>query len=143
MSGRGRKDSKKQKKSPIKRDPEKKKRGRKESKTSGVKDEKSALATAEVKARIIREGAFQGPLAGKPSMIQSSYGKKGNFELVAPISIGGLAYYWRDNDQDDLPWLGPMKFDIAVSQEVHSSGVGAILAITADHGMRFIGDSPE
>ncbi|MDD1757273.1 MAG: hypothetical protein LUQ22_00885 [Methanotrichaceae archaeon] len=112
MSGRGRKDSKKQKDLPIRKDPERKKKGRKGSKMSRIKEDKSALATAEVKARIIEEGgAFRGPLAGKPSMIQSTYGKKGNFELVSPISTGGLAYYWRENDQDDLPWLGPMKFD--------------------------------
>src|SRR5438270_766100 len=33
-----------------------------------------------------------------PALIQSRYGERGNFELVTPAKDGGLAHYWRDND---------------------------------------------
>jgi hypothetical protein len=39
--------------------------------------------------------------------VQSSHGGKGNFEVVAPRSGGGLAHWWRDNDDPDRPWRGP------------------------------------
>jgi hypothetical protein len=35
---------------------------------------------------------------GIPSLIQSTYGNKGNFELVVPITDGGFMYYYRDNN---------------------------------------------
>ena len=38
---------------------------------------------------------------------QSSFGGKGNFELVVPKSSGGFDYYWRENDANGLPWHGP------------------------------------
>ena len=49
-------------------------------------------------------------VSGTPSMIQSTFGNKGNFELVVPMASGGLAYYWRDNDDDRLSWHGPLMF---------------------------------
>jgi Domain of unknown function (DUF1929)/Glyoxal oxidase N-terminus len=39
--------------------------------------------------------------------VQSSHGRKGNFEVVVPRSGGGLAHWWRDNDDPDRPWRGP------------------------------------
>lgn len=45
-------------------------------------------------------------ISSKPSgfLIQSSYGEKGNFEVVAPLANGnGFANLWRDNDKD-LTW---------------------------------------
>jgi len=45
-----------------------------------------------------------------PSLIQSSFGSQGNFELVAPKRSGGLAHFHRDNDAPDLPWNGPANF---------------------------------
>ncbi len=49
-------------------------------------------------------------VAGTPSMILSTFGNEGNFELVVPMASGGLAYYWRDNDDDRLSWHGPLMF---------------------------------
>jgi hypothetical protein len=46
----------------------------------------------------------RGPFIGKPSLIQSTYGNKGNFELIVPLSTGGLAHYTRNNDVEDFPW---------------------------------------
>jgi len=48
--------------------------------------------------------------AGIPSLIQSRFGIKGNFELVTPTTGGGLAHYWRNNDAPGLPWNGPTPF---------------------------------
>jgi hypothetical protein len=49
-------------------------------------------------------------VARTPSMIQSTFGNEGNFELVVPLASGGLAYYWRDNDDAHLHWYGPFMF---------------------------------
>jgi hypothetical protein len=63
-------------------------------------------------------GLWQGPfdlvadsmpvtgVAGNPAFIQGRHGVKGNFELVVPLATGGLAHYWRDNDDvaHQLPW---------------------------------------
>jgi Domain of unknown function (DUF1929)/Glyoxal oxidase N-terminus len=39
--------------------------------------------------------------------VQSNHGVKGNFELVVPRSGGGLAHWFRKNDDPGLPWSGP------------------------------------
>jgi hypothetical protein len=45
-----------------------------------------------------------------PTLIQSGFGNRGNFEVVVPHSTGGLAHFWRDNDAAGLPWHGPTAF---------------------------------
>jgi len=50
------------------------------------------------------------PMSNKLSLIQSTYGKKGNFELVVPLATGGLAHYSRNNDHEGLPWSKPVIF---------------------------------
>jgi hypothetical protein len=47
-----------------------------------------------------------GAVSGNPAMIQSTFGQKGNFELVAPVIQGGLAHVWRDNDRG-ANWVMP------------------------------------
>jgi hypothetical protein len=47
---------------------------------------------------------------GIPSMIQSNNGDRGNFELVVPHQDGGLTHWWRNNDDGNLPWIGPLRF---------------------------------
>jgi hypothetical protein len=63
--------------------------------------------------------AWHGPytiasgVTGTPSFVQArpgTYGTKGNYELVVPLESGGLAHYYRDNDQPGLPWHGPFTF---------------------------------
>ena len=49
-------------------------------------------------------------LGGTLSLIQGKFGTKGNLELTAPLVGGGLAHYWRNNDQADLPWSAPTVF---------------------------------
>jgi hypothetical protein len=44
---------------------------------------------------------------GVPSFLQAkpgTYGTKGNYELVTPLSSGGMAHFFRDNDNPSLPW---------------------------------------
>ncbi len=54
------------------------------------------------------EASFQ--VTGNPALIQSRYGTKGNFELVAPSASGGLLHFWRNNDSGSLPWSGATHF---------------------------------
>lgn len=54
-------------------------------------------------------------------LIQSRSGIKGNFEMVTPMAGGGLAHYWRNNDDPSLPWSGPTMF---------GAGLGNIDAVT-------------
>jgi len=42
--------------------------------------------------------------AGIPSLMQSAYGQAGGFELLTPVTDGGMAHLWRDNDAPDRPW---------------------------------------
>lgn len=43
-------------------------------------------------------------ISGAPALLQSNFGQKGNFELVAPLAAGGLGTWWRNNDLATLPW---------------------------------------
>lgn len=46
---------------------------------------------------------------GRPALIQSAYGVRGNFEVVVAKSDGSLAHYWRNNDDQALAWnVGPV-----------------------------------
>src|SRR5215203_2105290 len=45
------------------------------------------------------------------ALIQSRSGRHGNFEVVIPWPNGGLAHFWRNNDeQPAFPWHGPNFF---------------------------------
>lgn len=77
------------------------------------KPEKAAEGMkAESPKRMLTPGeiAAQNPFVGVPSMIWSTYGSRGNFDLVVPLANGGMAHYWRDNDDEALPWHGPEVF---------------------------------
>jgi hypothetical protein len=43
-------------------------------------------------------GNFQ--ITGPTSLIQSNYGHKGNFEVIASNS-----HWWRNNDDTQMPWI--------------------------------------
>ena len=55
-------------------------------------------------------------VTGSPSLVQSNFGSRSNFELVAPLATGGLGHWWRDNDTAGLPWHGPTVFGQSVGQ---------------------------
>jgi hypothetical protein len=50
------------------------------------------------------------------TFVQSNFGNPGNFELVVPVASGGFAHYWRNNDDLELPWYGPVKFGDATDR---------------------------
>jgi hypothetical protein len=57
---------------------------------------------------LVSDGVTVTRVTGNPVLIQSKFGAKGNFELVVPLATGGVAAYWRDNDNASLPWHGPV-----------------------------------
>jgi hypothetical protein len=59
---------------------------------------------------IVADGVPIAGVTGNPVLIQSRCGNKGNFELVTPVASGGLAHYWRNNDDPAIPWHGPTIF---------------------------------
>jgi hypothetical protein len=61
-------------------------------------------------------------VAGNPVLIQSTFGTKGNFELLIPLAAGGFGAYFRDNDNASLPWHGP----IAVEASTHFEAISLI-----------------
>jgi len=61
---------------------------------------------------LVDDGITVTGLTGNPVLIQSRFGTKGNFELLAPLAGGGVAAYWRDNDNASLPWHGPVVVEV-------------------------------
>jgi len=53
-------------------------------------------------------------VTGNPILIQSKFGKQGNFELVVPAANGGLLHFWRNNDAAGSPWSTPTAFGQSV-----------------------------
>lgn len=49
-------------------------------------------------------------VSGVPGFTQSRYGTKGNFEVVVPLQSGGLAHFFRDNDDAALRWHQAPRF---------------------------------
>jgi hypothetical protein len=47
---------------------------------------------------------------GIPAFLQSTHGGQGHFEVVVPVSTGGLAHLRRDNDSPDLHWFSHAAF---------------------------------
>ncbi len=43
-------------------------------------------------------------VSGNPALIQGRFNIRGNFELVVPLASGGIAHYWRDNDDPRPSW---------------------------------------
>jgi len=87
----------------------------KKEKETGIEMKSEKPAEVQIKEPPKRKGvaeetAVLGPFVGVPSMIWSTYGNRGNFELVVPLANGGMAHYWRDNDNEMLPWNGPEVF---------------------------------
>jgi hypothetical protein len=72
------------------------------------KDEKSAKFEEQSSTKIEsaseqKDATSRGPFSGRHSLIQSTYGNKGNFELIVPLATGGMAHYTRHNDIEELP----------------------------------------
>jgi hypothetical protein len=76
-------------------------------------------------------GPFSLPMTGVtgfPVLIQSRFGTQGNFELVAAMQDGGLAHFWRNNDDPSYPWSGPTLFGGELGQ------VGGVTMIQSNFG---------
>jgi hypothetical protein len=97
------------------------------------------MQAPEVKAQSF---AWHGPtmtiatgVTGNPSLVQAkpgTYGTMGNYELVTPLSSGGIGHFFRDNDDPALPWSGPFTF--ATDQ----GAVGAVSLIQSNFSTQFV-----
>ena len=80
-------------------------------------------------------GAWNGPttfasgVSGAPSLIQGPFGSPGNFEVVTPLAVGGMAHYWRDNSNPKQPWNLAAWFG--------SGNVGGVSLIHSNYGNNF------
>jgi hypothetical protein len=110
MPEKTRKEPKKPKGTLKGKDNEQKRKTRKKQTPAKAKEEMASTALEPKSALVREEITLRGPVYGSPSLIQSTYGNKGNFELVVPLASGGLAHYWRNNDDERLPWNGPITF---------------------------------
>jgi hypothetical protein len=72
-----------------------------------------------------------GNAAGNPVLIHGTFGTKGNFEVVVPLADGGVAHYWRDNDNPAQPWNGPLRIPLALPR---IQAVGLIQSTYGDPG---------
>lgn len=58
------------------------------------------------------------PTRSSGILTQSNWGTKGNFEVVAPVGLGGMVHLWRNNDAAGYPWSGPAWFGAGPVQAV-------------------------
>jgi len=65
---------------------------------------------------------------GNPALIQDSFGAVGNYDVVVPSVDGGLAHFWRDNDAQGFPWIGPTIFAVELGE------VGGVALIQSNFG---------
>ena len=76
----------------------------------GLESESAIIPTVVALPESNRSPLPLGGVSGVPILIQSRFGNKGNFELLTPMASGGLAHYWRNNDDPFVPWFGPIRF---------------------------------
>ena len=76
----------------------------------GLESESPIIPTVVALPESNRSPLPLGGVSGVPTLIQSRCGNKGNFELLTPMASGGLAHYWRNNDDPFVPWFGPIRF---------------------------------
>lgn len=80
-----------------------------------------------------------GAAAGAPSLIQSSAGRTGNFELLTGAEDGGLDLYWRHNDDVLLPWRGPQRIAGGTGDVTGVSLIQSRLRTPGDLEAAFVG----
>ena len=83
-------------------------------------------------------------VSGPPGFIQSGGGQQGDFEIVAPLSGGGLAHYRRENE-DKEAWQAPTRFGAVEASAAaliqNSAGQLEAMALGPDRSLtRFVRD---
>ena len=75
--------------------------------------------------------------SGVPSLVQSRYGSRGNFELLFPSTGVGLMHMWRNHDVAGFPWSNPRQIlpelghvdAVSLIQGSRGGGVGSLEAV--------------
>jgi hypothetical protein len=70
-------------------------------------------------------------VAGNPAMVQSTFGRRGNFDLVVPSAFAGITHVWRDNDAFGFPWRDPFQTAHSLG---HVDAVSMVQSTLADPG---------
>jgi hypothetical protein len=89
--------------------------------------EEAYWSAADNRCVLPRYQAFPA-LSGNPALIQSRFGRQGNFELVSPLGAGGLAHFWRNDDNRFMPWSGATTFGQGLGR------VDAVSMIESNYG---------
>ena len=79
-----------------------------------------------------------GDPVGTPAFIQGTSGAIGNLELVTPLSTGGIAHLWRDNNAAGFPWSTANVFGSGDLDPFLSGKV--VMKIDNDFALRTIAD---
>lgn len=92
----------------------------------------------------LSSGRWFGPIhvpspltAGVPSLIQSTRGVRGNFEIVTPLCGGRIAYISRDNDDPRRPWRSSV-FGREPSQQATENRIAAVSLIQSNAGLEVV-----
>ena len=78
-------------------------------------------------------------VTGNPALIQSKFGKKGNFELVVPAASGGLYHFWRDNNDGTKPSVWSKAVAFGQNQGVYT-GVSLIQSNYGDGNLEVVAE---
>jgi hypothetical protein len=74
-------------------------------------------------------------VTGIPSFVQArpgTFGSMGNYELVTPLVSGGMAHFYRDNDDPNMPWIRTDTFGAELGI------VNAVSLIQSDRSTQFV-----
>ncbi len=110
MPRKARMDQKKIKGTAEDKIPEKRKKAGRSKKPANKKENASMIMGEPKSPGVVGDTVLRGPVSGRPALIQSNYGNKGDFEVVVPLAVGGIARYFRANDDEMLSWHGPICF---------------------------------
>ena len=64
----------------------------------------------------IQGATFGQDVSDVQCLIQSNYGRKGNFELLINTGTKNLQHWFRNNDDPHMPWIQGATFGVGVNE---------------------------